>query len=156
MTSRNQLTSLVAVEGAFPLTLDVLADGEAQELLTRRLGPERVAADPGAADELIRLCARLPLALSIAAARTASQPGLSLAGLAAELRDAPGGWTPSTPGRRPRASGPSCPGPTSSSIRPPRGCSGCSGCTPARTSARPPRPAWPGWPYPKPAVGWAS
>ena len=90
VTSRNQLTSLVAVEGAFPLTLDVLADGEAQELLTRRLGPERVAADPGAADELIRLCARLPLALSIAAARTASQPGLSLAGLAAELRDAPG------------------------------------------------------------------
>ena len=90
VTSRNQLTSLVAVEGAFPLTLDVLADGEAQELLTRRLGPERVTADPGAADELIRLCARLPLALSIAAARTASQPGLSLAGLAAELRDAPG------------------------------------------------------------------
>ena len=90
VTSRSQLTSLVAVEGAFPLTLDVLADGEAQELLTRRLGPERVAADPGAADELIRLCARLPLALSIAAARTASQPGLSVAGLAAELRDAPG------------------------------------------------------------------
>jgi DNA-binding SARP family transcriptional activator/tetratricopeptide (TPR) repeat protein len=90
VTSRHQLTSLVAVEGAFPLTLDVLADGEAQELLTRHLGPERVAADPGAADELIRLCARLPLALSIAAARTASQPGLSLAGLAAELRDAPG------------------------------------------------------------------
>ena len=90
VTSRSQLTSLVAVEGAFPQTLDVLADGEAQELLTRRLGPERVAADPGAADELIRLCARLPLALSIAAARTASQPGLSLAGLAGELRDAPG------------------------------------------------------------------
>ena len=90
VTSRSQLTSLVAVEGAFPLTLDVLADAEALELLTRRLGPERVEADPGAADELVQLCARLPLALSIAAARTASQPGLSLAGLAAELRDAPG------------------------------------------------------------------
>ena len=90
VTSRSQLTSLVAVEGAFPLTLEVLADAEAHELLTRRLGPERVAADPGAAAELIQLCARLPLALSIAAARTASQPGLSLAGLAAELRDAPG------------------------------------------------------------------
>jgi DNA-binding SARP family transcriptional activator len=90
VTSRSQLTSLVAVEGAFSLTLDVLADAEARELLTRRLGPERVAADPGAAGELIQLCARLPLALSIAAARTASQPGLTLAGLAAELRDAPG------------------------------------------------------------------
>jgi AAA ATPase domain len=31
VTSRHQLTSLVAVEGAFPLTLDVLADGEAQD-----------------------------------------------------------------------------------------------------------------------------
>ena len=90
VTSRSQLTSLVAVEGAFPLTLDVLADHEAHELLTRRLGPQRVTGDPAATDELIQLCARLPLALSIAAARTASQPGLSLAGLAGELRDAPG------------------------------------------------------------------
>ena len=86
VTSRSQLTSLVAVEGAFPLTLDVLADAEAEELLTRRLGRDRVAGDPSATGELIQLCARLPLALSIAAARTASQPGLSLAALAAELR----------------------------------------------------------------------
>ena len=90
VTSRSQLTGLVAAEGAFPLTLDVLADAEAHELLTRRLGPQRVADDPGAADELIQLCARLPLALSIAAARTASQPGLSLAALTADLRDARG------------------------------------------------------------------
>jgi DNA-binding SARP family transcriptional activator len=90
VTSRSQLTSLVAAEGACPLPLDVLADAEGQELLTRHLGQERVAGDPGAADELIRLCARLPLALSIAAARTASQPGLSLAALTAELRDARG------------------------------------------------------------------
>ena len=68
----------------------MLADAEAQELLTRRLGAQRVAADPGRRRELIGLCARLPLALSIAAARTASQPGLSLAALAAELRDARG------------------------------------------------------------------
>ena len=90
VTSRNQLTSLVAAEGASPLTLDVLTDGEAHELLTRRLGAQRVADDPGAADELIQQCARLPLALSIAAARSASQPGLSLAALTADLRDARG------------------------------------------------------------------
>ena len=90
VTSRNQLTSLVAAEGASPLTLDVLTDGEAHELLTRRLGAQRVADDPGAADELIQQCARLPLALSIAAARSASQPGLSLATLTADLGDARG------------------------------------------------------------------
>ena len=90
VTSRPQLTSLVAVEGAFPMTLDVLADAEAEELLTRRLGAQPVEDDPGAADDLIELCARLPLALSIAAARCVSQPGLSLAALTAELRDAPG------------------------------------------------------------------
>src|SRR5580693_8151217 len=88
VTSRNQLTSLVAAEGAAPLTLDVLTDGEAHELLGRCLGPERVADDPSAAGALIQLCARLPLALSIAAARTYSQPRLSLAALTADLRDA--------------------------------------------------------------------
>ena len=90
VTSRSQLTSLVAAEGASPLTLDVLTDAEALELLSRHLGAERVADDPRAADELIQLCARLPLALGIAAARTASQPGLSLAVLTAALRDARG------------------------------------------------------------------
>jgi tetratricopeptide (TPR) repeat protein len=90
VTSRNQLTSLVAAEGASPLTLDVLTDGEAHELLTQRLGAQRVADDPSAASELIQQCARLPLALSIAAARSASQPGLSLLALTADLRDARG------------------------------------------------------------------
>lgn len=88
VTSRSQLTGLVAAEGALPLPLDMLADTEARDLLTRHLGPERVAADTGATDELIRLCARLPLALSVAAARIASQPGLCLAALTADLRAA--------------------------------------------------------------------
>ncbi len=90
ITSRSQLTSLVATEGASPLTLDVLTDAEARELLSRSLGQERVADDLGATGTLIQLCARLPLALSIAAARTSSQPGLSLAALTDGLRDARG------------------------------------------------------------------
>ncbi len=90
VTSRSQLTSLVAAEGASPLTLDVLGESDAHELLARRLGAERVAGDLPAADELIQLCAGLPLALSIAAARSASQPALSLAALSAELRGAGG------------------------------------------------------------------
>ncbi|HEY1671441.1 MAG TPA: BTAD domain-containing putative transcriptional regulator [Streptosporangiaceae bacterium] len=87
VTSRSQLTGLVVAEGATPLTLDVLTEEEAHELLGRRLGPEVVAAEPAAAAELVSLCARLPLALGVAAGRAATRPGFSLAALAAELRD---------------------------------------------------------------------
>jgi DNA-binding SARP family transcriptional activator/tetratricopeptide (TPR) repeat protein len=88
ITSRNELASLVVADGAQPITLDVLTDPEADEMLARRLGPERVAAEPAAAAELIGLCARLPLALAITAARAAAHHGLPLAALAAELREA--------------------------------------------------------------------
>jgi DNA-binding SARP family transcriptional activator len=87
VTSRSQLAGLVASEGAELLTLDLLSDAEANELLGWRLGPHRVAQEPEAVRELVRLCARLPLAVSIAAARAAAQPAFPLATLAAELRD---------------------------------------------------------------------
>ena len=90
VTTRNELTGLVAAEGAIPLTLDVLGDVEAHEMLARRLGRARVAAEPGAADEIIAACARLPLALSIAAGRAAGRPKRPLTELAAELHDARG------------------------------------------------------------------
>ena len=90
VTSRSQLTSLAAAEGAMPLALDLLTGDEARELLAARLGGDRLASEPAAAQELIGLCARLPLALAIAAARAATQPALPLAALAAELRDADG------------------------------------------------------------------
>ena len=90
VTSRSQLASLVAVEGAHPLALDVLTEADASELLARRIGPERLAAELGAGAELIALCARLPLAVAITAAHAELQPGLSLAALAGGLRDAAG------------------------------------------------------------------
>jgi tetratricopeptide (TPR) repeat protein len=90
ITSRNQLAGLSATEGAHLLTLDVLTEEEAGELLSARLGAERTAAEPAAAAELVRLCARLPLALAVAAARLAARPGLPLTALAAELRGAHG------------------------------------------------------------------
>jgi DNA-binding SARP family transcriptional activator/tetratricopeptide (TPR) repeat protein len=90
VTSRNEMTGLVAAEGAVPLTVDVLGDAEAHEMLARRLGRDRVAAEPGAADEIIEACARLPLALGIAAGRAASRPKRPLTELAAELHDARG------------------------------------------------------------------
>ncbi|HEV2373217.1 MAG TPA: BTAD domain-containing putative transcriptional regulator [Streptosporangiaceae bacterium] len=86
VTSRNQLAGLVAADGATPLTLDLLSPDEARELLSRRLGRERVAREEQAAGELAELCARLPLALNIAAARAVLRPGWPLAALVSELR----------------------------------------------------------------------
>ena len=89
VTSRNQLAGLVATEAARPLQLDVLTDREASQLLEQRLGADRLAAHPGAAARIIASCARLPLALSIIAARAAMRPDLSLREIAAELAASP-------------------------------------------------------------------
>jgi DNA-binding SARP family transcriptional activator/tetratricopeptide (TPR) repeat protein len=91
VTSRNELTPLVAAEGAHPLTLGLLAPAEARDLLARRLGAERVAREPDAVEEIITRCDRLPLGLGIAAGHAAVRPQFSLAVLAARLRDAAGG-----------------------------------------------------------------
>ncbi|MGW5667476.1 BTAD domain-containing putative transcriptional regulator [Micromonospora sp. NPDC003776] len=86
VTSRSQLTGLLAADGARPLTLNLMSTMEARDLLTHRLGG-RVAAEPSAVQQIITACARLPLALSIAAAR-AQQRNFPLATLAAELNQA--------------------------------------------------------------------
>jgi DNA-binding SARP family transcriptional activator/tetratricopeptide (TPR) repeat protein len=88
VTSRNQMTGMIAAEGARPLTLGVLTEPESRELLARQLGAQRVGREPGAAGKLIGLCANLPLALSIVAARAAAQPYFPLAALTDELQDA--------------------------------------------------------------------
>ena len=90
VTSRSKLTSLVAANGAHPLTVDLFSDGEARDLLTRRLGRKRVRAEPEAVAKLIDLSARLPLALSIVAARAAARPLMPLTELSRELADAQG------------------------------------------------------------------
>jgi tetratricopeptide (TPR) repeat protein len=91
VTSRNQLSGLVAADGAHPIALDLLAEEEARQLLTRRLGADRVAAEPQAVAGIITSCARLPLALAIVAARAATEPHLPLHALHAGLRDRSGG-----------------------------------------------------------------
>jgi len=91
VTSRNELTGLIATDGARPLTLELLSTAEARDLLIRRLGKTRVTAEQEVVTDIIARCARLPLALAIAAARAAIRPGFPLAALAAELREAAGG-----------------------------------------------------------------
>ncbi|HEV2375265.1 MAG TPA: BTAD domain-containing putative transcriptional regulator [Streptosporangiaceae bacterium] len=87
ITSRNKLTGLVTAECAQPVTLHPLTESDARDLLGHRLR-ERVTAEPAGAAELITLCSRLPLALSVAAARAATRPSLALRDLCAELREA--------------------------------------------------------------------
>jgi DNA-binding SARP family transcriptional activator/tetratricopeptide (TPR) repeat protein len=88
VTSRDQLSSLVTTEAVRPLTLDLMTHAESRQLLERRLGAGRVAAEPEATDEVITRCARLPLALAIVAARAAAHPDFPIHELARELREA--------------------------------------------------------------------
>jgi tetratricopeptide (TPR) repeat protein/transcriptional regulator with XRE-family HTH domain len=90
VTSRSQLSGLAAANGAQLLRLDVLTHSEAVQLLTARLGASRAAAEPGAVSGIAGLCACLPLALAVTAARAAARPGFPLAALATELRDSAG------------------------------------------------------------------
>ncbi|WP_237105955.1 AfsR/SARP family transcriptional regulator [Nonomuraea sp. MG754425] len=82
ITSRRRLTSF---EGALQIPLDVLALEEGLTLLRDLLGAERVAGDPAAASEVVRLCGGLPLALCLAAARLNSRPAWPVAELAGRL-----------------------------------------------------------------------
>jgi tetratricopeptide (TPR) repeat protein/transcriptional regulator with XRE-family HTH domain len=86
VTSRDSLAGLVAVDGARRLDLDLLTHDESITLLHRLIGP-RVEAEPPAAATLADQCARLPLALRVAAERAAANPTTSLAELVVELRD---------------------------------------------------------------------
>ncbi|MGW7069793.1 tetratricopeptide repeat protein [Streptomyces sp. NPDC054855] len=77
ITSRNRLLGLDEVP---PVSLDVLSPQESAELLARASGdpsgPDgRLARDPEAAAEVLRLCGHLPLALRLAAARLRHRPG---------------------------------------------------------------------------------
>jgi DNA-binding SARP family transcriptional activator len=88
VTSRDQLAPLIATEGAVAVYLDLLSSHEARDLLSARIGTSRVTAEPDAVAGLIVRCARLPLALTITAARAQAGRGLPLAALVQELRDA--------------------------------------------------------------------
>ncbi|MBE8522016.1 ATP-binding protein [Amycolatopsis sp. H6(2020)] len=87
VTSRDSLTGLVVTDAAHRLTLDLLDVPEALDLVTGILGARRAETEPDAVGELVRLCARLPLALRIAASRAAAHPHLTVADVVADLAD---------------------------------------------------------------------
>lgn len=86
VTSRNQLRGLLATHQAVPLSLGPLSAADSWSLFAHGAGDARMAAGPAAAAEIVRLCGRLPLALSIIAARAAYRPSLSMERIAADMR----------------------------------------------------------------------
>lgn len=88
VTSRNALTGL-RVEGAHLHRLEGLPTESAVELLALG-GGTRVAREPAAAHEVVRLCGRLPLTVGLASAQLAVRPYRSMSALAESLSQGQG------------------------------------------------------------------
>jgi len=86
VTSRKELTGLITRDGARPIPLDCLSREDSRRMLARRIDEERMA-DASAVEAIVRACARLPLALTIAGARAEIAAHLPLSALASELQD---------------------------------------------------------------------
>jgi DNA-binding SARP family transcriptional activator len=86
VTSRDSLPGLVARHGARRIDLGLLPPPEAVGLLGQLIG-ERAATDPDAVATLADLCARLPLALRVAAELATTRPAETMAALVAEVRN---------------------------------------------------------------------
>ncbi|TDV44305.1 AfsR/SARP family transcriptional regulator [Actinophytocola oryzae] len=88
VTSRRSLAGLVARHAVRHIVLDALDDASSVALLEKVLGRTRVAREPEATARLAKVCAGMPLALRIAAARLVGVPTRSVAELVAELSGA--------------------------------------------------------------------
>jgi DNA-binding SARP family transcriptional activator/tetratricopeptide (TPR) repeat protein len=88
VTSRHRLTGLAATHAAKLVTLRPFDADDSRSTLARTLGDDLVAANPDAVERIVALCAGLPLAVGVVAARTSTLPSPALAAVADELRDA--------------------------------------------------------------------
>ena len=92
VTSRSRLSGLITRDGAHRITLEVFDEPEAVELLKVTVADYRSGDDDTEIVELARLCARLPLALRIAAERAAARPRMPMGELIDNLRDESNLW----------------------------------------------------------------
>lgn len=83
VTSRRNLS----LEGAVSLHVDVFPEADAVEFLAVNAGGARVAAEPDAAAEIVRLCGHLPIAVALAAHRLRARPAWQLRDLLARMRN---------------------------------------------------------------------
>ncbi|WP_371648988.1 MULTISPECIES: BTAD domain-containing putative transcriptional regulator [unclassified Streptomyces] len=83
VTSRAKLS----LPSAHAFELDVFSAEEALALMSRIVGPDRIAAEPEAAAALVTACGQLPLAVRIVSARLAQRPAWTVAGLVERLAE---------------------------------------------------------------------
>ncbi len=81
ITSRSPMV----LDGAEHFALGPLSDVDGRELLARLAGPDRVAAEPAAAAEIVQYCHGIPLALRIAGTILAYRPARPVSWLAQRL-----------------------------------------------------------------------
>ncbi|MGH3913650.1 MAG: ATP-binding protein [Pseudonocardiaceae bacterium] len=86
VTSRQRLTAL---DEALPLSLEALPMADGLAMFAEIAGADRVAgeSEAGAAERVVELCGRLPLAIRIAVARLRARPLWTIAHLADRLTD---------------------------------------------------------------------
>lgn len=87
VTSRGRMSGLAVRDSAHRITVGTLPESGAVALLRAVTADYRSTDAPEKLAELARLCARLPLALRVAAERAASRPHMRLDELIADLRD---------------------------------------------------------------------
>ena len=87
VTSRSDLPGLGTRAGVHRMPVDVLSDRDAAELFASVTNGHRDLGDQASRTEIVRLCARLPLALRIAAERAVSFPDVPYTDIVAQLRD---------------------------------------------------------------------
>ncbi|HWD78616.1 MAG TPA: tetratricopeptide repeat protein [Kribbella sp.] len=84
ITSRGSLANL---HGARQILLDALSEAESVDLLAGVIGPNRVAAEPGASRILASYSGRLPLAIRLVGGRLATRPTWPIQHFVELLRD---------------------------------------------------------------------
>ncbi|WP_410572821.1 BTAD domain-containing putative transcriptional regulator [Amycolatopsis sp. cmx-4-61] len=86
VTSRHPLPELAVVEGTCPLSLQALSAAESRELLARRIGESRLAAEGAALDDVVEFCQGFPLTLALVVGHAALHPHLPIAAIVEQLR----------------------------------------------------------------------
>ncbi|WP_107056095.1 BTAD domain-containing putative transcriptional regulator [Streptomyces griseus] len=87
VTSRDPLNGLAGTFAVARVELGAMSPAESLDLLAATIGEHRVTAEPDAAQRLVELCDRLPLALRVVATRLLSDDRWSLRQMAARVED---------------------------------------------------------------------